>query len=90
MRDRKLSDQTLTVTGAGTLVSPLCGPSYDLAAAKSSRFFPIACAALRFHPPFALLSDQHLKLTYAMNLPTFEKKGMTILERFTLVIDVGK
>jgi len=30
-----------------------------------------------------------LKLTRAMNLPTFKTNGMTHLKRFTLVIDDG-
>jgi peroxiredoxin len=47
-------------------------------------------AAERLHLPFAILSDEHLKLTRAMNLPTFETSGMTLLKRFTLVIDDGK
>lgn len=51
-------------------------------------------AAQRLHLPFALLSDEHLKLTRAMALPTFEASGieaggMTLLKRFTLVIDDG-
>jgi peroxiredoxin len=46
-------------------------------------------AAERLHLPFAILSDQHLKLTRAMNLPTFETSGMTLLKRFTLVINDG-
>jgi peroxiredoxin len=47
-------------------------------------------AAERLHLPFAILSDEHLKLTRAMGLPTFETSGMTLLKRFTLVIDGGK
>lgn len=46
-------------------------------------------AAERLHLPFAILSDEHLRLTRAMNLPTFETSGMTLLKRFTLVIDDG-
>jgi peroxiredoxin len=46
-------------------------------------------AAERLHLPFAILSDEHLKLTRAMNLPTFETSGMTLLKRFTVVIDEG-
>ena len=46
-------------------------------------------AAERLHLPFFILSDDHLKLTRAMNLPTFETTGMTLLKRFTLVIDDG-
>ncbi len=39
MRDRKLSDQTLPVKAAGTLVSPSVR-SYNLAAAKSRKLLP--------------------------------------------------
>ncbi|MEX2298820.1 MAG: peroxiredoxin [Dongiaceae bacterium] len=46
-------------------------------------------AAERLHLPFAILSDEHLKLTHAMNLPIFETSGMTLLKRFTLVINDG-
>jgi peroxiredoxin len=46
-------------------------------------------AAERLHLPFPILSDDHLKLTRAMNLPTFATSGMTLLKRFTLVIDDG-
>jgi peroxiredoxin len=46
-------------------------------------------AAARLHLPFALLSDEHLKLTRAMRLPTFETSGMTLLKRVTLVIKDG-
>jgi peroxiredoxin len=46
-------------------------------------------AAERLHLPFVILSDEHLLLTRAMNLPTFEASGTTLLERFTLVIDSG-
>jgi peroxiredoxin len=46
-------------------------------------------AVERLHLPFAILSDQHLKLTRAMTLPTFEVSGATLLKRFTLVINDG-
>ncbi len=46
-------------------------------------------AAERLHLPFAILSDEHLTLTRAMNLPTFETSGMTLLKRFTLVVEDG-
>ena len=47
-------------------------------------------AAERLHLPFSILSDERLELTRAMNLPTFETAGMTLLKRFTLVIDDGR
>jgi len=46
-------------------------------------------AAERLHLPFSILSDDQLHLTRAMDLPTFETAGMTLLKRFTLVIDDG-
>ncbi len=44
----------------------------------------------RLHLPFPILSDVNLELTKAMNLPTFQRDGMTLLKRFTLIIDGGK
>lgn len=45
--------------------------------------------AQRLHIPFAVLSDESLKLTRAMNLPTFSIDGRMFLKRFTLVINQG-
>lgn len=47
-------------------------------------------AAARLHLPFPLLSDADLRFATALQLPTFEKAGMTLLKRLTLVIDDGK
>jgi len=47
-------------------------------------------AAERLHLPFTLLSDENLKLTHSMNLPTFQTSGMTLLKRFTLLINEGR
>src|ERR1044071_687757 len=38
-------------------------------------------AAERLHLPFAILSDADLKLTRALNLPTFEVDGMVLIKR---------
>jgi peroxiredoxin len=46
-------------------------------------------AARRLHLPFPLLSDAGLELTRALDLPTFQSAGMTLLKRLTLVIDDG-
>jgi peroxiredoxin len=46
-------------------------------------------AVERLHPPFAILSDEHLALTRAMKLPTFQTSGLTLFKRFTLVIEDG-
>jgi peroxiredoxin len=43
----------------------------------------------RLHLPFAIVSDDHLRLTHAMRLPTFETSGMTLLKRLTLVVNDG-
>jgi peroxiredoxin len=44
----------------------------------------------RLHLPFPILSDEHLSLTGALRLPTFQTNGMTLLKRLTLVINDGK
>lgn len=44
----------------------------------------------RLHLPFPILSDENLELTKAMNLPTYQTDGVTLLKRFTLIIDDGK
>ncbi|MFY9839761.1 MAG: peroxiredoxin [Xanthobacteraceae bacterium] len=46
-------------------------------------------AAERLHLPFAILSDADLKLTRAIDLPTFTTSGMTLLKRMALVVDDG-
>ncbi len=46
-------------------------------------------AADRLHLPFALLSDEKLELTKAMELPTFEAGGMVLLKRLTMIIKDG-
>jgi peroxiredoxin len=46
-------------------------------------------AANRLQLPFPILSDSDLKLTRALNLPTFAIAGMTLLKRMALVIGDG-
>ena len=46
--------------------------------------------AERLHLPFPILSDEHLSLTSALRLPTFQTSGMTLLKRLTLMIHDGK
>ncbi len=46
-------------------------------------------AAERLHLPFPLLSDQSLELARAIDLPTFNVAGMTLLKRMAWVIDDG-
>ena len=47
-------------------------------------------AAERLHLPFALLSDEGLEFAGALNLPTFEADGETLIKRLTLVIRDGR
>lgn len=47
-------------------------------------------AATRLHLPFPLLSGAALGLTRAMDLPTMQVAGMTLLRRLTLIIDAGR
>lgn len=43
----------------------------------------------RLHLPFSVLSDENLRFTEALRLPTFTVKGVMLLKRTTLVIDDG-
>src|SRR6202048_341938 len=46
--------------------------------------------AARLHLPFPVLSDEKLKLTHALNLPTMQVAGLTPIERLALIIDDGR
>ena len=43
--------------------------------------------ASRLHLPFAVLSDAKLALTRALNLPTMEVAGLTLIKRLALIVD---
>jgi len=43
--------------------------------------------ASRLHLPFPVLSDERLQLTRALNLPTMEVAGLTLIKRMALIID---
>ena len=43
--------------------------------------------ASRLHLPFPVLSDEKLQLTKALNLPTMEVAGLTLIKRMALIID---
>ena len=43
--------------------------------------------ASRLHLPFPVLSDGKLTLTRALNLPTMEVAGLTLIKRLALIID---
>jgi peroxiredoxin len=44
----------------------------------------------RLHLPFPLLSDADLLLTRALQLPTFDFEGETLLRRLTLILSDGR
>jgi peroxiredoxin len=44
----------------------------------------------RLHLPFELLSDAELTFAHALQLPTFEVDGMTLIKRLTLIIADGR
>ncbi|MEO0484757.1 MAG: peroxiredoxin [Pseudomonadota bacterium] len=46
--------------------------------------------AARLHLPFPVLSDAGLELTRALDLPTLDVAGMTLLKRMTLIIREGR
>ena len=46
-------------------------------------------AVERLHLPFAILSDADLKLTRALDLPTFTVDGLTLIRRMAWVTDDG-
>jgi len=45
--------------------------------------------AERLHLPFEVLSDAELRLTTALDLPTFQIEGMTLIKRLTLIVTDG-
>jgi peroxiredoxin len=47
-------------------------------------------AVERLHLPFPLLSDRELEFAGALDLPTFEAEGMTLIKRLTLIIEDGE
>ena len=47
-------------------------------------------AATRLHLPFALLSDEELAFTQALQLPTFEIDGKILIKRLTLITELNR
>lgn len=47
-------------------------------------------AVERLGLPFAMLSDEHLRLAATLRLPTFEADGMTLYKRITLIVAEGR
>jgi len=47
-------------------------------------------AVERLHLPYELLSDEDLRFTGALSLPTFEVEGMVLSKRLTMIIEDGR
>ena len=47
-------------------------------------------AVERLHLPYPLLSDAGLRLTEALDLPTFEVEGLRLIRRLTLIVRGGR
>ena len=67
----------------------------ELRAAGASQVFGLSTQsndyqtemAARLHLPFPVLSDEDLKLTEALDLPTMEVAGLTMIKRLALIVD---
>ncbi len=67
----------------------------DLKAAGAAHVFGLSTQsnayqaemAARLHLPFPVLSDEKLGLTRALDLPTMEVAGLTLIKRLALIID---
>jgi peroxiredoxin (alkyl hydroperoxide reductase subunit C) len=46
--------------------------------------------AERLHLPFTVLSDETLALTRALDLPTMQVAGLTLIKRLALIVDDGR
>jgi peroxiredoxin (alkyl hydroperoxide reductase subunit C) len=67
----------------------------DLRAAGANHVFGLSTQdhayqremAERLHLPFTVLSDEQLALTRALDLPTMQVAGMTLIKRLALIVD---
>jgi peroxiredoxin len=67
----------------------------ELKAAGASQVFGLSTQsndyqiemASRLHLPFPVLSDEQLELTNALELPTMEVAGLTMIKRLALIVD---
>jgi peroxiredoxin len=66
-------------------------------AERSARIFGLSTqdtgyqreAVERLHLPYPILSDEDLELTRALDLPTFDVDGLTLIKRLTLIVRDG-
>src|SRR6202011_4025954 len=70
----------------------------DLKAAGSAHVFGLSTQsnayqaemAARLHLPFPVLSDEKLELTRALDLPTMEVAGLSLIKRLALIVDAAR
>ncbi len=70
----------------------------DLRAAGAAHVFGLSTQsnayqlemASRLHLPFPVLSDENLALTRALNLPTMNVAGLTLIKRLAMIVDDGR
>ena len=62
------------------------GASHVFGLSTQSNDYQIEMAS-RLHLPFPVLSDEKLELTHALDLPTMEVAGLTMIKRLALVVD---
>ncbi|WP_454619452.1 peroxiredoxin [Bradyrhizobium cenepequi] len=65
------------------------GASYVFGLSTQSNDYQTEMAS-RLHLPFPVLSDEKLELTRALNLPTMDVAGLTLIKRMALIIDDGR
>lgn len=70
-------------------------PAIALAATDGSTVHLVALEGVsreavdRLHLPYPIVSDADLTLTRALDLPTFDVDGMTLIKRLTLIVRDG-
>jgi len=62
------------------------GASHVFGLSTQSNDYQIEMAA-RLHLPFPVLSDEKLELTSALDLPTMDVAGLTMIKRLALIVD---
>jgi peroxiredoxin len=62
------------------------GASHVFGLSTQSNDYQIEMAS-RLHLPFPVLSDEKLELTHALDLPTMEVAGLTLIKRLALIVD---
>ncbi|SIT43219.1 BcpB protein [Paraburkholderia ribeironis] len=99
--DGPLPEGWVTIPGAAGCTPQSCAfrdSASEIRAAGATHLFGLSTqdsayqreAVDRLQLPFPLLSDQHLRLTNALSLPTFVAAGMTLLRRLTMIVNNGR